>query len=200
MRSEEPHKKNRSFLSVMVSASVIIIAAFIIWNMYMTARNRKEEAQIITQSRLEKIINVSELSTFETIYNGIAEVESKENPDQIDYYVYYESKVKTGIDFSKVTIEVDQEAKKISVLLPEIIVTDINVDIASLDYIFENKKANSPTVSQEAYKACLEDVRKESANEKDIYELAEQNARKIVSALIRPFVEQVDSEYKLEIN
>lgn len=200
MRSEEPRGRNRSFLSVMVSASVIIIAAFILWKVVVAGRDRMDDVQIITKSRLEKIMNVQELSTFETVYNGIAEVYSKENPQQIDYYVYYESRVKTGIDFSRVEIGVDQEAKKISVQLPEIIITDTNVDITSLDYIFENKRANTPTVSEEAYKACLEDVKRESADESDIYELAEENARKTVRALISPFVEQIDDEYALEIH
>lgn len=84
-------------------------------------------------------------------------------------------------------------------MLPEIKITDVNVDITSLDYIFENEKANTETVSEEAYKKCIEDVTSESNSEDAIYELAEQNARNIVEALISPFVEQLDSEYRLEI-
>ena len=63
----------------------------------------------------------------------------------------------------------------------------------------ENEKANTETVSEEAYKKCIEDVTSESNSEDAIYELAEQNARNIVEALISPFVEQLDSEYRLEI-
>lgn len=201
MKSEEKHRSRRAGLSVLLRAAVLVIAVLVIGRIFISANGRKKaEAQIITQTRLEKMIQVSELSTFETTYNGIAEVKNKENPDQTDYYVYYESKVKTGIDFAKVGIAVDDETKRITVSLPEIIVTDINVDIASLDYIFENKKANTPTVSQEAYRACQADVKNESEHEDKIYELAKQNAKKIVSALIQPFVEQVDSEYVLEIN
>lgn len=84
--------------------------------------------------------------------------------------------------------------------MPEVKITDINVDIASLDYIFENSKANTETVSEEAYKKCIEDVTNESSSEDAIYELAEQNAQNIVEALLSPFVEQLDSEYQLEIH
>ena len=108
--------------------------------------------------------------------------------------------MKAGIDFKQVGVQVDNEAKKITVKMPEIEITDVNVDIASLEYIFENKKANTPTVSQEAYKACQADVLNEVENEPDIYELAEQNAENVISARIRPFVEQVDAEYVLEID
>ena len=74
------------------------------------------------------------------------------------------------------------------------------MDIASLDYIFENSKANTETVSEEAYKKCIEDVTNDSSSEDAIYELAEQNAQNIVEALLSPFVEQLDSEYQLEIH
>lgn len=160
----------------------------------------KEEPEIITESNLEKIINVSDLSTLEAVYNGIAEVTNSENPDQIDYYVSYEAKVKAGIDFQQVDLDVDNEQKVITVTIPEIKINDVNVDIASLDYIFLNHKANTQTVSEEAYKKCIEDVTNETNAEDTIYELAEENAKNIIEALIKPFVCQLDAEYKLVIN
>lgn len=45
-----------------------------------------------------KMVDVSDMSTFEAIYNGIAEVENEADPTQIDYYVSYEAKVKAGFD------------------------------------------------------------------------------------------------------
>lgn len=178
----------------------VVIAILIVVFLLSCATSKEGKKEIITKSTLEKIINVSELSTFEAVYNGIADVVNKENPEKIDYHVYYEARVKAGIDFEQVKIEVDNDAKKIIVTLPEIEITDTNVDIASLEYIFENENANTETVSQEAYKASIEDVKNESSKEAAIYELAEQNAKNIVEALINPFVEQVDSEYQVEIN
>ena len=87
----------------------------------------------------------------------------------------------------------------ITVKIPEIKITDVNVDIGSLDYIFENKKANTETVSEQAYKECIEDVTRESAEEKAIYELAKQNAKNTMEAIIQPFMEQLDEEYQLQI-
>lgn len=161
--------------------------------------SKKSEPEIISKSTLEDIINVSDLSTFEAVYNGIAKVTDEDNPEKVNYYVSYDAKVKAGIDFEKVDITVNTDEKIITVMLPEIKITDVNVDITSLDYIFENEKANTETVSEEAYKKCIEDVTSESNSEDAIYELAEQNARNIVEALISPFVEQLDSEYRLEI-
>lgn len=180
----------------------IITLALIVIALLLTVSitSKKSEPEIISKSTLEKIINVSDLSTFEAVYNGIAKVMNEEKPEKVDYYVSYDAKVKAGIDFEKVEITVDNENKVITVKLPEIKITDINVDITSLDYIFENKKANTSTVSEQAYKKCIEDVTNESDSEAAIYELAEQNAHNIVEALISPFIEQLDEEYKLQID
>lgn len=180
---------------------LVILTAVLIGIIFLYGRyGRKTEKEIITEATLEKVIDVDELSTFEAVYNGITEVMNKEHPENIDYYVYYEAKVKAGIDFEKVEIDIDNVEKKIFVTIPEIKINDINVDIASLDYIFENEKADTGTVSQEAYKAAIEDVTNESARENKIFELAEQNAKNIIEALITPFLRQLDEEYMLEVN
>ena len=178
----------------------MVLVVVIIVSLAVLITPNKSEPEIISKSTLEKIINVSDLSTFEAVYNGIAKVTDADNPEKINYYVSYDAKVKAGIDFEKVDISVDPDTKIITVTLPEVKITDVNVDITSLDYIFENNKANTETVSEEAYKKCIEDATIESNSEDAIYELAEQNARNIAEALISPFVEQLDSEYQLEIH
>ena len=55
-------------------------------------------------------------------------------------------------------------------------------------------------IAKRYYKKCIEDVTNESKNEKKIYEIAEQNARNIIKALINPFIEQSDDGYELQID
>ena len=197
---EENQKKKLSGPKVKYIIGIaIMLAVVIIVLLAVSMSSKKSEPEIISKSTLEDIINVSDLSTFEAVYNGIAKVTDEDNPEKVNYYVSYDAKVKAGIAFEKVDITVNTDEKIITVMLPEIKITDVNVDITSLDYIFENEKANTETVSEEAYKKCIEDVTSESNSEDAIYELAEQNARNIVEALISPFVEQLDSEYRLEI-
>lgn len=195
---ERPRTKRIKFkhIAVLFVIILVIITALMI---KIKIFNKKSEPTIISKATLEKVINVSDLSTFEAIYNGVAAVENEEKPENIDYYVSYEAKVKAGIDFELVEVEVNETDKVITVTLPEVKITDVDVDIASLDYIFMNNKANTQTVSEQAYKKCIKDVTKESNSTDEIYESARQNARNIVEALISPFVEQLDSEYKLEI-
>lgn len=201
MSTEKIIKRYLVKIPILIVGIVVLLATCIAGISLVSGTKAKEEKkEIVTKSTLEKIINVSELSTFEAVYNGVAKVVNEKKPEKIDYYVSYEAKVKAGIDFEKVEINVDNDLKKISVKLPDVTITDVDVDITSLDYIFENDKANTETVSQEAYKASIEDATNESANESAIYELAEQNAKNIIEALIMPFVNQLDSEYVLEIN
>lgn len=157
----------------------------------------KNKAEIITVSTLEKIVVKSELSTFQAVYNGIAEVMNVNKPEKTDYHVSYKAKVKAGFDIKKVKIDKDEDAKTITIDIPKIEINDINVDMESLDFIFQNDKANTSAVSAQALLACIKDVTDESNKETAIYDLAEQNTENIMKALISPFIEQLDIEYEL---
>ncbi len=192
-------KKIKLIVAVVLGVCLIICFAMICMNVF-GKKPQEEKKEIITESTLEKIINVSELSTYEAVYNGVLEVMNEKKPEKVDYYVYYEARVKAGINIEEIEIDVNNESKLIRVSLPEVYITDTEVKMESLEFMFHNDKADTETVAQEAYKKCIEDVKKESASENTIYELAESNARNFVEALINPFVQQLDSEYVLEIN
>ena len=183
---------------VLICAAAVLCTALFLF--FRLTGNKEEEPEVITVASLEKIINVSELSTFTAVYNGIATVNNEKKPEKIDYYVAYEARVEAGIDFEKIKISVDNEAKTINIKIPDVYITEIIVDIASLDFIFINDKANTSTVSQQAFKACEADVQAESEQQAKIYELAKQNAINILTALTKPIVEQLDAEYKLKIS
>lgn len=187
-------KKKTIFIAIGIAVLIALGSTILI-----TQSSKKSKPVIISTSTLEKILNVSDLSTFEAIYNGVAKVTNEDNPEKIDYYVSYDATVKAGINFEEVEISVNDEEKIITVTLPEIKITDITVDIESMDYIFLNRKSNDSTVSEEAYKKCIEDVTTEIDSENAIYELAKENAQNITEALIKPFLSSLDSEYELEI-
>lgn len=178
------------------SATIIIIAVILIAVVTVVLLKvfEKEEPvkEVITVSTLEKIVEVSDLSTFKVVYNGVAVAEDK-------YYVSYQATVDAGIDFEKIEITVDNEAKIVTIKLPQAEILDTYVDIASMDYIFMDKKANTETVSEEAYKLCKYDVKHESENQEAIIDLAQQNAENVVIALVQPFVDQVDAEYDIVV-
>lgn len=189
-------------LYVIIIIAVVILALISIISFKIVGSSKSKKASIITVSTLEKIIDVSELSTFTAVYNGIAEVMNEKKTDEIDYYVSYESKVNAGIDFEKLIITVDDEQnekKIIKIKIPAIYITEVNVDIESLDFIFFNDKANQSTVVEQAFKACEKDAIEESEQQGAIYDLAKQNTINVLTALTKPIIDQLDDEYQLII-
>jgi len=56
--------------------AVILATGSILYVLLQMGHGKEEKAQVITVSTLERIIKVSELSTFTAVYNGIAEVKN----------------------------------------------------------------------------------------------------------------------------
>lgn len=200
METEKIRKTKKNFKLPIWAVAVIILLIIIgLVTGLNTIKQSGKKSEVITASTLQKIVNDSELSTYTAVYNGVAEVMNEKKPEETDYYVSYEAKIYAGIDFKDIEILVDDAEKTICLKLPEISILKIDVDISSMDFIFFNKKANASSVSQTAYSACEEDAKKESGNQKAIYELARQNACNVLKALIHPIVEQADEEYTLSI-
>lgn len=197
---EKQPRISKKHLILIALAAAILILAIAVLSISKAAKSPKQPPEIISVSALEKIINVSELSTFTAVYNGIAEVQNETDPTQIDYYVSYEARVDAGIDFEKIEITVDSEAKEIRLAIPDVYITEINVDISTLDFIFINEDANTSTVTQEAFKECEADVKNECAKQEAILTLAEQNAENVLTALVNPIIEQLDAEYELIVS
>lgn len=184
---------------LVIAAVVILVAIAAVAVLLQTSGREEPQPQVFNKSTLERIINVSELSTFTAVYNGIARVANEKKPDQIDYYVSYEATVNAGIDFQKVEISMDEEQKTITLKVPEAHITNLAVDMSSLDFIFQNKKADKSGVTEDAYKACEEDVKRESEQQTAICELAKQNAKNVLKALSKPVVDQLGDGYQLVI-
>ena len=184
---------------LVIAAVVILVAIAAVAVLLQTSGREEPQPQVFNKSTLERIINVSELSTFTAVYNGIARVANEKKPEKIDYYVSYEATVNAGIDFQKVEISMDEEQKTITLKVPEAHITNQSVEMSSLEFIFLNKKADKPGVTEVAYKACEEDVRQESEQQTAICELAKQNAENVLRALTRSIVNQLGEGYQLEI-
>lgn len=156
-------------------------------------------SQVLTLSLLEDIVEVSDLATYEAIYNGIATVYDEKKPEKVKYHVSYEAEIEVGFDIQDIRVDLDTESKKVIVTIPPVDIVSVVVDFTSMDFIFINDKADTATVSETAYKACETDAITESQAQTAIKELAQQNALNYVDALIRPFVEQMDPTYEIEI-
>lgn len=199
---KEKNKKAGKSINIKIKIRTIFILAIAVIVIIATVIKLKQEPkkEIVSEASLQKILNVGRLSTFETTYYGVAKVDN--NKGKIQYYVSYEATIKAGFDFDQLTISVNQDNKSIVITIPKVDIDynkDINVKPESFEYLFVNDKANDETVSAEASKACNQDIRYELDANHTIVNLAEKNSKRVVEALVKPFLEQLDEEFTLEI-
>ena len=158
------------------------------------------EGKVTTFSKadIEKVFEISELSTADYTYNAIAKAYT-EDGTSIRYYVAYEGTIKAGIDFSEIAIEVDEEAQRITITLPKVELKEKTVDPGTFEYIFKDKKSETETVHQEAFRLCEEDLKRRADSEQELLKLAKENAVAVVKALVTPWIEQINEEYQIVI-
>ena len=133
-----------------------------------------------------------------TVGSGVVEVINT-NHDSINKRAENEINIKYVLDLRDFP---GDPVEKVLVHDYEVIANDPEVDIDSLKYMFQEKKANDGTVSGEAYKACIQDIKEKSKSETMIYETAQKNAENTIKGLVEPFVrnaETSEDHYKVKI-
>ena len=73
------------------------------------------------------------------------------------------------------------------------------VDSGRMQYIFTKKKYETETVTQEAYKKAIEDLKEKVNADDSIVATATESAKAAEKALIEPWVNQVDSDRQYEV-
>ncbi len=190
-------KKAQMMLGVLAAVAVVCAAVFA----FIKLRPRDGVVTTVSEASLERVLEISDLSTMNYTYNAVAEVypEEYKEGDEPKYYVAYEGTVQAGIDMEKISVSVDEKTKAITVILPEAEVQSANVDMGTLEFIFTKKKYETEMVSQEAYKASLSDLEEKANQESELLAMARDNAIDTVNALITPWVKALDAEYTVEV-
>ena len=193
---EESTKKKLS-PKILLLAAVLILVCIVA--LVALIPKKEPEPQIDVTTTLEKIVKTSDLSTAVFQYQGIVEIPNQKNPKKIDYYICYTASVYAGIDFSAVKFAENKEAKTITATLPEVKIQDTVVDPDSLDFMFQNKKADNISVLDAAFTACETDIRQECTSESALLSNAQMNAENTVRALTEPVMQAICSDYTLVI-
>lgn len=144
----------------------------------------KKEPEIITNSTLMRTVDVSELSTAEFIYNGIAEIYEGDDADTVKCRVRYKARVKATINMDEITFDIDDEKKTVRPSLPKISLKASLDNQEGLSFIPENSKIDL----QEAMEACEKDVTAEAKENEELYQSAEENLQDVIEALTYPIL------------
>lgn len=194
--AEKPARKKLSPNILLLTIAAVVICFTLI---FLSLPKKKAEPQIDVTVTLTRIVNTSDLATSVFDYKGIAEVPNQKKPENIDYYILYEASVYAGIDFSQVKFTEDKASKTITATLPEVKVLDTVVDPSSMDFIFQNKKADNVSVTSVALTACENDIQQECTTDSAILEVARMNAENAIRALAEPVIQNVAPDHTLVI-
>ena len=139
-----------------------------------------------TQATLMEVIQRSQLYTVEYPYNGYCPV--NDDDDGLVYYVYYEGKVKAGIDVTKVTLKVDKDGKRVDVSLPKVDIEEPTVDETTLDFIFRDNDYNNKNAYIDGHRCAVNDLKKQIEENGDIESAANESAKDIIKGMIESWI------------
>ena len=191
-------RKSIGNIKIIVLIAVILVACAAIVVALMSGSDEKEP-EIDVSTTLERVVEISKLSAYSCKYNGVVEVMNEKNENKRDFYAAYEAKVNIGVDFEKIEIIVDDSDASITIRIPTVRVNEVTVNMDTLDFLFDNDKADDIDARARAYKAALEDVTKEAENSNQLLESAQKGVQNFVRGLVEPIVLQMDKKYTLII-
>lgn len=196
----EKLKDTAKVIKLIIFFAVLIFIMFAIHRLIFSSDAKEKEVTTVeTSSKLQKVLQISELSTYQVTFNGVAAVKDTDN--KLLYNVAYRAKIGIGLDMEQIKVDVDdtdEAHKKIIVTLPEIKIADVTIDPGSLDYIFEDASADTEDVSITSLPACKADAEADCKSNDLIFKLANENAVNTIKALMQPFLAQ-NKDFTLEI-
>ena len=172
----------------------------------------QEETLVSGETITSGIREMGELNTAEYYFSRTESVENSKELDLskfgIDFktkiplttnsFTYsYDGQIKAGVDFTKVTVEVDNEAKTVKVVLPETKITSSEIDPDSYKLYSVTNNILNP-ISPDDFAVSLADLihaEEDRAIEKGLLDRAQKNAE----TLIRNFVKSYAEGYKITV-
>lgn len=172
-----------------VAIAVCAVAIVVIINV-----KNNDNGKYITTSQLEKAVDIDELSTAEFVYNGVAEKYKDDDPEELECRISYNATVKVGINMSDIKYEIDNENKSVTVTLPETKVNIAALDESSISYMPKNPKMEV----DEVIALCKEDAVNKANKSDQLHEVAEENMKTTIEALIKPILDSKEYTIKWE--
>ena len=173
----------------LIVLAVLAVAVAVVFGIILPSMQPKQPNKYYTDSDLEKVVDISELSTVEYVYRGIAE--RKGWFDMVDLRVKYEAHVRATFDMSQIKIHADHDAKTITVTLPEPIIQDPELNENQFGYLPESATGDLPDI----IRLCREDAINEVRAESQIKERAYDSLKSTVKALTEPLIGDYDYEW-----
>ena len=164
----------------LVLVAIILTCLFRFGPLYKSSTVKTDISSTLTDA-----INISELSTAEFRYRGIAEIYANEEKTKVRCRVCYSSIVKAGIDMKDVKVaDVDTDNKTVKITMPPIDLKVTIVDEQSMETLPSNANVSVDTM----LKCCKEDAETEAKQSKELMNTAQENLKAFIEGLALPIL------------
>ena len=195
-------KKGKINIKIILILLVIIsVMGFVIYRFVY----RGSSSDIIMRARVafQKSVDTEELRTATFTYNGVV-IKCKEeckndDSDEHLYFVSYEGEVTAGIDFDKIDFSVDKNNKKMTIIMPEVKITNATAFIEKQKYIFKNSSYDNVNEITEANRLCNEDINRRAKEDEQLLATAKDNAKIVLQQFFETWLNNYYEGYTLEI-
>ena len=174
-----------------LSLVVVAILIILIFGVALPLALDNDETQYLSDATLKSAVDIGDLEVVDYTYKGIADKTSQFLwAENVDYRVKYEAHVRASYDMSAIDFRVNNEDKSVTVLLPDVEISDPVLDETKFGYLPENATADV----RDVIALCKEDVASEFSDA-GLRTEAMESVRETVEALIRPLL---DSAWQIE--
>lgn len=175
---------------VLVAVTMIILGV-VVFGVILPLALDNDETQYTSDATLKSAVDIGKLEVVDYTYKGIAEKTSQFLwTENVDYRVKYEAHVRASYDMSAIDFRVDNESKVVTVLLPDLEISEPVLNETEFGYLPENATADIKDVIA----LCKEDVANEF-NSEGLRTEALESVRETVEALIGPLF---DDSWRIE--
>lgn len=167
--------------------AVAVILAVLIFGIVLPLALDDDETQYLADTTLKNAVDIGNLEVVDYTYKGIAEKTSQFLwAENVDYRVKYEAHVRASYDMSAIEFRVNNEDKSVTVLLPDVEISDPVLDETKFSYLPENATADV----RDVIALCKEDVANEFSDA-GLRDEALESVRETVEALTKPLLDDV---------
>lgn len=206
---EETDKlSSRSFLKKNIPMSTIIIVSVLLGIIFFLTFSliiNNSKPKITNETLGLQVKELKELTTIQYKYKNIATREDWNTLFNIklpftksSFIVTYTGVLKIGIDLSETKVEVDENNKKIKIILPEPKILSNDLDLSSLK-VYDEKNSIFNPVKIKDYSEFTKNGKENAeadAKESGVFEQSKEIAKKVISDLLNT-TKEIKDNYKI---
>lgn len=197
LESKSQKQKKKILLVIGAVILVVLLIVFVIPNKARTIKTN-------VKSSLERTEIRSNLETASFTYNVIAKKCKDDNKcdkestsiKEFEYVISCEGTITSGIDFSKIEIDVNDKEKKLIITMPEATITDTSM---GNDLKFINGDRVLANKMEEARKLCKATTKEKSEADGTLLDTAKKQAQVVLQEYYEQWIKAYDSDYKVEV-